>query len=83
MPYISKEKRKDLQVRNPTTPGELNYTISVICHDYVLDHPHGYATMNDVIGVLECAKLELYRQVVSRYEDLKKQQNGAVSELDA
>ena len=28
-----------------------------------------YAHLNEVVGVLECAKLELYRRVASPYED--------------
>jgi len=35
------------------------------------------------MGVLECAKLELYRMVAAKYEDKKRLENGAVSELDA
>jgi len=37
-----------------------------------------YATLNTVIGVLECAKLELYRRVVADYEDQKCEENGDV-----
>ena len=42
-----------------------------------------YTVLNEVIGMLECAKLELYRQVAVPYEDKKKRNNGAVSELDS
>jgi hypothetical protein len=36
----------------------------------------------DIRGVLKCAELELYRQIAAPYEDIKKEQNGPVSELD-
>jgi hypothetical protein len=37
-----------------------------------------YSKINEVIGVLECAKQELYRRVASPYEDSKKEANGDV-----
>jgi hypothetical protein len=37
-----------------------------------------YQNINELIGVLECAKLELYRRVASPYEDEKIQSNGDV-----
>jgi len=30
------------------------------------------------VGVLECAKMELYRRVAAPYEDKKKEENGDV-----
>jgi len=40
--------------------------------------PIRYANINEVIGVLECAKLELYRRIAVPYEDVKKEQSGDV-----
>jgi len=37
-----------------------------------------YAHLNEVVGVLECAKLELYRRVVAPYEDQKMTESGDV-----
>ena len=37
-----------------------------------------YALYNAVIGVLECAKMELYRRQISPYEDRKIAENGDV-----
>ena len=37
-----------------------------------------YVKLNELIGVLECAKLELYRRVASPYEDEKVESNGDV-----
>jgi len=41
-----------------------------------------YAELNEVIGVLECAKQELYRRVVAPYEDGKAKINGDVYPRD-
>lgn len=79
MPYIDPEKRVDINCDNaaPETPGELNYAITMLINDYLVDEV-SYATINEVIGVLECAKLELYRRVAVPYEDKKCKENGDV-----
>lgn len=89
MPYIKQEDRQELVEGNciettyPKTAGELNYCISYLVHNY-LQSKEGlrYININEVIGVLECAKLELYRQIAAPYEDIKKKENGSVSILD-
>jgi len=58
-------------------PGIYNYIFSSI-----LAVPYGYKTtyskINEAIGILECAKLELYRRVAAPYEDVKLRANGDV-----
>lgn len=82
MPYIDPEKRKQIDDGlTPTSPGELNYAITRLIHRY-LDGPVCYNDLNEAIGVLECAKLELYRMVAAPYEDRKRRINGPVSDLD-
>ena len=39
---------------------------------------NSYATINDIIGALEGAKMEFYRRVVAPYEDEKIKENGDV-----
>jgi len=79
MPYITQERREALQKGElPQNAGELNYLFTVISDDYIRRKGKSYQTFNDVIGVLEGAKLELYRVVCSRYEDLKREVNGDV-----
>jgi len=65
-------------------PAHLNYIISKIIHGYIQREDNGlsYRRLNHAIGVLECAKMELYRQVVGPFEDTKKSENGNISELD-
>ena len=84
MPYIDKESRLELLVegREIQTPGELNYTITKLVHQYIRKFGRKYDTLNTVVGVLEAAKMELYREVVGPYEDVKKSENGPVSEID-
>ena len=60
------------------TPGELNYTISKLIDLLMLRQGEKYEHYNAIIGVLECAKLELYRKKISIYEDLKEKENGQI-----
>lgn len=85
MPYIKDSEIREALTKGELTPnncGELNFYITKLCHIYIKNKGLRYSTLNEVIGVLECAKLELYRQVAAPYEDIKKNENGAVSELD-
>lgn len=58
-------------------PGGLNYAITKICLGYLGEEP-GYRGFNEVVGVLECIKQELYRRAVAPYEDEKIGENGDV-----
>lgn len=81
MPYIKKYKRQDIDYSGmlPTTPGELNYKISKLIDSYIERHGGiSYSNINEVIGVLECVKLELYRRIAAPYEDEKLNENGEV-----
>ena len=88
MPYIRETSRLRLHeyIDNhvfPSSPGELNYVITTICHNFVADKGLNYRHMNTVIGALECAKQEFYRMVAAPYEDKKRKENGPISELDS
>ena len=86
MPYIKLKDREALDETrideihtNPANPGQLNYKISGIIDQYLSDlSGPSYSNYNDVIGVLECIKLELYRRFVGPYEDQKLSENGEV-----
>lgn len=85
MPYIQKENRDrideylnkfvNFKIENP---GELNYVLTRIIHNYFLYNGRRYQQINDVIGALEGCKLEFYRKLVSKYEDEKIKVNGDV-----
>jgi hypothetical protein len=55
--------------------GELNYLITRIL---IGCEASRYGEMNSLIGVLECVKQEYYRRKMSKYEDLKVEENGDV-----
>ena len=80
MPYIKQERRREMQLQldggNANTAGELNYQLTVVCKDYMEHKGLSYATINDIVGALEGAKLEFYRRVAAPYEDKKIIENG-------
>jgi len=79
MPYINQERRDAIKSFNdPRTAGELNYVLTGICRDYWHKLGPNYATINDIIGALEGAKLEFYRRVAVPYEEQKIKDNGDV-----
>lgn len=79
MPYIDQEARNRLVAGgSPETVGELNYFVTVLLLDYLWRKGWSYTTYNEVVGVLECAKLEMYRRRVAPYEDTKCTINGDV-----
>lgn len=80
MPYIESEARERLDAgAPPENAGELNYAVTRLIDDY-LSRTGGvrYARINEVVGALECAKLELYRRIAVPYEDVKMAENGDV-----
>lgn len=92
MPYIKQTDRtalnpsidrlvadlKNLHTENPSaTAGNLNYTITAILSSLYCDDVR-YGKINEVIGMLECCKLEFYRRVAAPYETQKAFENGDV-----
>ena len=84
MPYISLEARNRLaEGEVPQNAGELNYAITQLVDAYLGRAAAGagrtrYAHLNEAVGVLECAKLELYRRVAAPYEDEQLAESGDV-----
>lgn len=79
MPYIHKTDREQIvNGRDIETAGELNFVISTLINQYLVNKGKNYSNINEAIGVLECAKLELYRRVALPYEDIKIEANGDV-----
>lgn len=81
MPYIDKRRREELLITRrfpPKTSGGLNFVITDIINRFLVSEGLNYDNINLVIGVLECAKLELYRRVVAPHEDKKMEENGDV-----
>lgn len=82
MPYIDKGAREDLEkkISMPSSAGELNYTFTRTIQKYLDMKGESYQTYNDLIGALECCKLELYRRRIAEYESKKCWENGDVWE---
>ena len=88
MPYINSDERCaiDNYISNILTlnlnEGQLNYVITKLINNYINNKGLSYSNLNSLIGVLECSKIELYRRILSPYEDLKINQNGDVYNIN-
>lgn len=83
MPYIEEEARlrfEEAHLPIATTAGELNFVITDMVDSFLIADERGpnYQRINEAIGVLECAKLELYRRIAVPYEKAKRKENGDV-----
>lgn len=79
MPYLENGIRASLdEGRKALKGGDLNYQISKLLNDFVAMKGLNYATLNEAMGALECAKIEFYRRVAAPYEDRKAMANGDV-----
>lgn len=92
MPYIDSEPRQVFnpqiealieqlthfgENRDPK-PGEVNYVVSKLIWGLLRKNGMSYTRVNNLIGALECVKLELYRRLAAPYEDTKIQENGDI-----
>jgi hypothetical protein len=82
MPYIVTKERPPiwraamaLSRETGTNVGHLNYAITNLL---LATEPRTYAQYNELVGLLECVKLEFYRRAVAAYEDQKILDNGDV-----
>lgn len=93
MPYIKKERRESLnqliddlvtQLDDiSSVAGDFNYTITrILASGFGLDKDPSYSKINEIMGILECIKFEMYRRVASEYEKDKIIENGDVLEYE-
>jgi hypothetical protein len=86
MPYIPQTRRDEIQDEltvdglnwTPKNAGDLNFVMTCFIDNYIIEHGVRYANVNEMIGALECCKLELYRMLIAPYEDAKINDNGGV-----
>jgi hypothetical protein len=86
MPYIPEHQRENIHCDlleqgtdwTPENAGELNFLVSTFIANYIGQKGLKYATINEMVGALECAKMELNRVIIGPYEDIKIQENGPV-----
>jgi hypothetical protein len=68
-----------ISLNPPITIGDLNYVLTRTCQAYLKKQVIlNYQAYNDVIGAIECCKLEMYRRLVAPYEEEKIAENGDV-----
>lgn len=87
MPYIKKELRNQVDERidnlkkviqecgKENRAGVMNYVISKLVNSL---YGLRYSEINEVVGMLDCTKMEYYRRVASPYEDKKIIESGDV-----
>jgi hypothetical protein len=86
MPYIPQTQRNDIHEELieqgldfvPENAGELNFIVSTLINNFLVERGTRYANINEMMGALECAKMELYSVVAEPYEAAKCEENGAV-----
>ncbi len=81
MPYIKNERRDEVRafsLKQAETPGELNFQLTSLALTYLSTHGKSYTTLNEIVGALECAKIEFYRRIIGPYEHEKRAKNGDV-----
>lgn len=86
IPYIKKEQRHTLDMmadafrlfQDDPIKGRLNYLIFKIVKDELAEKGESYDIYRKIIGELECAKFEIERRLLAKYEDKKIQENGDV-----
>ena len=82
MPYIKENHRKHIRPHLDWVCGYAGNDVGIL--NYAITYlllgakPMRYADYNALIGVLECAKLELYRRQIAKYEEEKIVENGDV-----
>ncbi len=64
-------------IEEKCSSGTLNYIVTKVVKKILGENPN-YERYNAAIGVLECAKLELYRRRMADYEQEKQFVNGDV-----
>ena len=84
MPYIDDKDREKFGeelvkvAKSIENAGQMNYVVTMLIKSYLERKGLCYQNLNDLIGALEGAKLELYRRVAAPYEDKKVESNGDV-----
>lgn len=84
MPYVEQDRRKFLasqtykqllDIADTMHIGDINFLISNLLW-VRFNKNRSYKTANELLGVLEAAKLELYQRQIIPYEAQKQSENG-------
>ena len=82
MPYIPRSQKEKALEGEIKDAGSFNFLIHQLMDEYIEQNGVSYQTYNDIVGAMDCAKMELYRRLVSPYEDKKILLNGDVKPYD-
>lgn len=86
MPYIKSEIKDTIELPYIKDDGQLTYAIDAMAESLLAQKCDydwstlSYAHLAQVIGDIECAKIELARRVLALLEDRKRVENGEVFE---
>lgn len=87
MPYIEQERRDKFEKVinellsaniNDLSSGDINYIISSLIWK-LFENNRSYSAINQIVGIIECVKLEFYRRLAAPYEDEKIVKNGDIN----
>ena len=92
MPYLKQEDRVRLvdpltdlidaicinEANGVGVAGQVNFIISVLVNSLWQGTKANYAGLNELMGAIECAKLEIYRRLAGPYEEKAAKRNGDV-----
>jgi hypothetical protein len=76
---LAAEIRQFVAEEKKSPAGQLNYAITKLILEVYGDKLPNYTDFNEITGILECAKLEMYRHHVGPYEAVKINENGDVN----
>jgi hypothetical protein len=65
----------------PNNGAHLNFIVCTLVNNYIEKNGLDYAGLQEMIGSLDCAKMEIYRRIAGPYEDKKIKENGDVFSL--
>ena len=85
MPFVRPDVRERLD-KDPLgaqNPGELGYTVALLCDTYLYRHTTDanrpdfrFSDVAELMGTWESIKMELYRRVLVSYEDMQRDTAG-------
>ena len=78
MPYIPRSQKQQALDGEIKDAGSFNFLIHQLIDQYLKQKGVSYQTYNDIVGALDCAKMELYRRKIADYEKGKILLNGDV-----
>ena len=77
-PYIDTQSKNDVYTSGAQNVGQLTYVLTESCIEYVARKQESFQVYAEILGALEATKLELYRRLITPYEESKRLLNGDI-----